>query len=325
MIRLIWSQLRVIRSSAVSIVSRPGPPNITVPPNSYSRIMSKRLLSDQSHPLDIPMNTIITQFFASGRSGGQVGELFEKNIADTLTRSGYQRFPLSHLDGTPNLVLGVGKELFGGDKPKYPTGEIDSLVNGNSDSLKRLMFLCPEHNVDPRLKEAEDHILICEAKSSSKEAIKSLSTSSHDVNLDHWLFKSCSKLVHKVLFVNGGEDSKEWVLRGHQSTNRSDRNVWNALAAANASIFYRESFTQEWVIQMSTSLDETKVKLEATSKSLDETNVTLDETNAKLDETNVTLDETKVKLDKVLENETSLSRKIFELENLIKQFADKIN
>lgn len=307
MIRLMQSQLRIVRSTAFSILSRQGPPNITAPP-SYSYIMSKRLISDKSHPLDIPMSTIISQFFASGEVGGQVGELFKKNVADTLTRSGYSRFPLSRLDGTPNVALGVRNELLEGDEPNHPSIYIDSLVYGNSDSLKVMLTLCPVHTVDPRLKEAEDHILVCETKASSKEAIKSLSASSHDANLDHWLFEPGCKLAHKVLFVNGGEDSKEWVLRGSQSTNRSDRNVWNALVAANVSIFYRESFTQEWVIQMSKSLEATNVKLGATEAKLEATEVRLEATNVKLEET-----------------KTSLSHKISELENQMKRFADKIN
>ena len=89
-----------------------------------------------------------------------------------------------------------------------------------------------------------------------------MSTSKHEANKEYWIFEDTGfPYCHKVLFVNGGEDSKNWVMKGGEFPDASARNVWNALADSNVSIFYRESFSQEWVIQATQKLNELERKV----------------------------------------------------------------
>ena len=58
---------------------------------------------------------------------------------------------------------------------KNPIGEVDGLVWGNMDALKELKKLCPFNKpVTAFADEANEHILICEAKTSYKEAINKM-------------------------------------------------------------------------------------------------------------------------------------------------------
>eukprot|EP01036_Dinobryon_divergens_P030478 gene30478-39725_t len=59
---------------------------------------------------------------------------------------------------------------------------------------------------------------------------------------------------HKVLFVNGGEDFKAWVMHGGDSPKKSERDAWLALKERNVSLFYCDSFSQEWVSDVSGKL-----------------------------------------------------------------------
>ena len=223
----------------------------------------QNLVEENQLPNHDSMINLISQFFSIGNIGSKVGELYEKNVSDTLSRSGYQRFPIIKLDGTLNVTLGSGKEYFS-EKPRNPYGEIDSMVCGDQQAFKQLRTLCPYCSIrEPfHAADVQHHILVCEAKTSYKEAVRKMSTSKHEANKEYWIFEDTGfPYCHKVLFVNGGEDSKNWVMNGGKFPDASARNVWNALADSNVSIFYRESFSQEWVIQATQKLNELERKV----------------------------------------------------------------
>lgn len=89
------------------------------------------------------------------------------------------------------------------------------------------------------------------------------------VDEDYWLLlESSTSFEHKILFVNGGVESKNWVMNGGSSTELSERVAWMALEAKNVSLFYCESFSQEWVLDMSGNLMRLKTQNEEIKKEL---------------------------------------------------------
>ena len=109
----------------------------------------QNLVEENQLPNHDSMINLISQFFSIGNIGFKVGELYEKNVSDTLSRSGYQRFPIIKLDGTPNMILGGGKEYFS-EKPRNPYGEIDTMVCGDQQAFTGAMSLLQHQRAIPR-------------------------------------------------------------------------------------------------------------------------------------------------------------------------------
>ena len=194
---------------------------------------------------------IIKHYFGTGNVGSGIGELYEYNVSNVLKQCRYKGFPLE-IDGSSNVKFG-GKNVFSIGKK---IGEIDALVCGYNDSWEELKMLCPYHiDRKPQHNIQTKHILAIEAKVSYSETITKM-TKDNSINTSYWLFNTTdSGILHNVLFVNGGSKSKEWVMNGGSSTIFTEKLLWNALKNNNISLFYRESFSNEWVIDLTTRVD----------------------------------------------------------------------
>jgi hypothetical protein len=201
---------------------------------------------------------VSAQFFKMGRVGSLVGELYEYNVSGTLNRAGYERFPLHEIDGAPSVQVDgkMDTGLLVDYLPKPLQGEVDSLVSGDPDCWDNLKKLCPYHQI--RREFSDEHILIVEAKASFKTAVRRMSKTDKEDSYYSLLNKAtASRLSHKVLFINGGEDSKNWVLNGRMASG-IDGEIWTKLEEAGISLFYRESFCQDWVVSMTKEITEMK-------------------------------------------------------------------
>ena len=220
----------------------------------------------------------ITQFFRDGDIGAKIGSLFETTVSSTLLRAGFRPWPLQDLVGSLNINVGSQKKRFmipdvDSSLRSRKQGEIDCVVSGNPEAWKRLRELCPFSHARFAF-ESDAALFLVEVKASSPEFIEKIRMASkksskddgYVVDEDYWLLlDSSTSFEHKVLFVNGGEASKNWVMNGgtkHSSTKTSERVAWDALAAKNVSLFYCESFSQEWVSDVSGNLIKLKAQNE---------------------------------------------------------------
>lgn len=155
----------------------------------------------------------------------------------------------------------------------YP---LDALIQGPSSSVGALIAMCPIHciNDDSLVAPAAFKILAVEVKSSAatllskisevdkaaKEAADSQKQDGEDVlgmqkSLHYWLLQDVAEPLHKVVFINGGQRSKHFVLHGGESHNDEERRVWHMLRDAKVSLFYKQSFTQEWITDLSNAIE----------------------------------------------------------------------
>lgn len=220
---------------------------------------------DTISELNATMRSLVDAYFGSGKAGEVVGTLYERRVFNTLISCGYQRFPIKKIEGSPTVTLGgpspFNKIPVTHTTPTAPActqpdanlqGEVDALVCGNESAFKALCKACPYNHIHPI--SSNDHILVCEAKVSSTEAIKKMYKKGA-VKSDYWIFDNSFPISFNVLFVNGGEESKEWVANGGNSSNASAKAVWDELNRCKVSIFYRESFSHEWVTDTSKALE----------------------------------------------------------------------
>jgi hypothetical protein len=77
-----------------------------------------------------------------------------------------------------------------------------------------------------------------------------------------WLLQTLPEPLHKVLFLNGGQRSKSFILNGGNSTNIDESEAWHELRKAKVSIFYKQSFTLEWTTDLSNAVEMQASKLE---------------------------------------------------------------
>ena len=89
-----------------------------------------------------------------------------------------------------------------------------------------------------------------------------------------WLLQTLPEPLHKVLFLNGGQRSKNFILNGGNSTNTDESEAWQELRKAKVSIFYKQSFTLEWTTDLSNAVEaqagEIKTLQAAVKRLLDE-------------------------------------------------------
>ena len=70
-----------------------------------------------------------------------------------------------------------------------------------------------------------------------------------------WLLQPLPEPLHKVLFLNGGQRSKNFILNGGNSTNTNESEAWHELRKAKVSMFYKQSFTLEWTTDLSNAVE----------------------------------------------------------------------
>lgn len=202
----------------------------------------------------------------------------EQTVSDILVEAGFRSFPVAY-----DVIPRVKMEL-----PNLILGELDALIQGPSSSVGALIAMCPIHciNDDSLVAPAAFKILAVEVKSSvatllSKirevdKAADRLKQDLEDVlgmqkSLPYWLLQDVAEPLHKVVFINGGQRSKNFVLHGGESFNDEERRVWHMLLDAKVSLFYKQSFTQEWITDLSNAVEHqgaTIERLEALVQSL---------------------------------------------------------
>ncbi len=205
---------------------------------------------DTNFELSATMQSLVAAYFGDGKVGGVVGNLYESQVSKTLKNCGYERFPIKKIAGAPTVTIG-------GHSPFTPLhadikGEVDALVSGNREAFDALCKACPCNHIHPI--SSNNHILVCEAKVSSTEAINKMCDKGV-VKSDYWIFENSGFHSVNVLFVNGGEASKKWVRYGGNSSKASAKAVWDELDRCKVSIFYLESFSYEWVTDTTKALE----------------------------------------------------------------------
>ena len=231
----------------------------------------------------------VTQFFGNSSVGDSVGSLFEATVSNSLKRSGFRPWPIADLVGDLNIRFGGQKNKFASmarghtDSTQRVDGEIDAIVVGDSQAWTTLCALCP-HNQN-RIDVVDDtpFILLVEAKLTKKTLVNEL-VKKGNLCSDHWLLsEKGANFEHRAVFINEGDDSVEWIANGGDSKFQlSDRVAWQALKDASISVFFMESFSQEWVIDISESLRTIRADLSSTRADLSSTRAELSSTLARL-------------------------------------------
>ena len=229
---------------------------------SFAKMRSSTSIRDHDK-----LSYFIQQFFQNGEIGERIGSLFEATVSSTLMRSGFKPWPLHDL-AVGNLSVNIGgqrKKRFQIpdeniiDNPNNrKQGEIDCVVCGDNEAWSRLLQLCPYSHPRYSMGSNAVQLFLVEAKVSKSEFIERIKlkgVETYTVDINYWLLLEPSTIFeHRVLFVNGGEDSKAWVMHGGDSPKKSERDAWHALKERNVSLFYCESFSQEWVSDVSGKL-----------------------------------------------------------------------
>jgi hypothetical protein len=233
-------------------------------------------------------NLFINQFFNDGEVG-KIGTLFEANISNTLLRAGFFPWP------SKNRFHKKISEIDPVNSRMH--GEVDCIVSGDLSAWNKLSLLCPHGKIRlPNFRPNQAYLFLIEAKVSMNVLIKSLVknsekasnfavSSSHNCLIDekNWLLQpSLTQHEHKVVFVNGGEESKNWVVNGQNSLIFSEKLVWEKLAQNNVSVFYCESFSQEWVINVTKNLKIVNEEFKVLNEEFKVVNEELTDTKKKL-------------------------------------------
>ena len=277
------------------------------------------------------LSYFIQQFFKNADIGERVGSLFEATVSSTLLRSGFKPWPLHDLAGG-NLSVNIGGQRRKQfqipddkiiDNPNIrKQGEIDCVVCGDNEAWSRLLQLCPYSH--PRYSSMGSNavqLFLVEAKVSKSEfieRIKMKGVETYTVDNNYWLLlEPLTIFEHKVLFVNGGEDSKAWVMHGGDSSKKSERDAWHALKERNISLFYCESFSQEWVtgvsgklINLTTQNGELQVKVKGQGDKIVEQGDKIVEQGDKIVEQGVKIDEQGQEIHKLKETVQILLQRI---------------
>jgi len=193
------------------------------------------------------------------------GAFTEQVVADKLVEAGYRSFPIQYGDSKP-LIPRVKFELpvqLLTDQKDRVIGEADAMVIGDAESFSKLKIMCPVHMInDDRLNESGPKVLIVEVKATAGALVQKFTDFKKKDKL-YWLLRDTgtADFVSKIVFVNGGEASKQFVLYGDKSKSSDDRYVWKTLKKEGVSIFYKQSFTQEWVVDIASTLEEQNTRL----------------------------------------------------------------
>ena len=199
---------------------------------------SSQVERDRDDPNKSQVLDLLNKHFKDWKVGEKKGSIYNGYIGQTLEDSGYHVYPLFY--SRDQSVKNYNTK----------TSEIDGLISGDNCSWSKLKILCYSHHDRSNNVTAVPHILAVEVMRSHEDLIKKgwpLSVSPG--------MTPCPN-THSVVFINGGPESKEWVLNGHSSPIDSHKTAWNQLKEANISVFYRESFHFEWVSWATKRLDQ---------------------------------------------------------------------
>ena len=203
----------------------------------------------------------IKYFFRDGKVSATTGAFMEQIVADKLTDSGFVSFPIP-FNIIPRVKFELPVQLWTVQKDPI-LREADGVVSGNKYNFEKLKQSCPVHVVSgDAFTDKTERVLIVEVKATAATLVQKVLSFKDD---DYWIFRSFGRsagLLSKAIFVNGGEASKQFVLHGgDKSSNIEDRKVWNEIRKAGISLFYKESFTQEWISDLSNTVVRQKTEL----------------------------------------------------------------
>lgn len=191
--------------------------------------------------------------------------------------AGFSSFPVAY-DVFPRVKMELTNSLWTQQKDLV-FGELDALIHGPVSSVSSLIALCPVHciNEDSLLTPAPYKILAVEVKSSiaallskisevEKAAAKKAAVSrqkqdgedevqGEQTPLPYWLLQNVAEPLHKIVFINGGQRSKIFILSGGESSNDEERKAWHMLREAKVSVFNKQSFTLEWTTDLSNAVE----------------------------------------------------------------------
>jgi len=157
------------------------------------------------------------------------------------------------------------------NRPSPSLREYDAMVIGDLAARKKLAQLCPTHSIHDEtfLQMPGMRMMLVEAKATAATMLSSLNVSIRSTEKTdkgvHWLLEEqppgSESLQHKVLFLNGGQDSKNFIINGGSSAIESERLTWQALKKAKVCVFYKQSFTLEWISDFSAASEKQAQKL----------------------------------------------------------------
>ena len=245
----------------------------------------------------------IKHFFNDAKVTLVTGQFTEQIVSDILVEAGFSSFPVVY-DVIPRVKMELPNRLWTEQKDLI-LGELDALIQGPSSSVGALITMCPVHciNDESLITPAPFKILAVEVKSSiatllskinevEKAAKKSADRqrqNEEDVqgkqkSLPYWLLQSLAEPLHKVVFINGGQRSKNFILRGGELRNDEERKVWHMLREAKVSLFYKQSFTQEWTTDLSNAVENQGATIENQNVKIEHQGATIENQNVKIEE-----------------------------------------
>lgn len=191
----------------------------------------------------------VKYFFSEAKETEMTEQYTEQEVADVLKEAGFKPYPIAY-EYSPRVEFKLPHDS--------KLGEIDALVQGTVADIHRLVAACPVHCIsdDLLLFTAEPKILAIYVKATAATLLGDLKDAKKKKGGKYWLFEHRDHGPHKAIFINGGQHSKNFILHGGDSAIKEEQELWHDLRAANVSLFYKESFTLEWVSEFSLMIDE---------------------------------------------------------------------
>jgi hypothetical protein len=259
----------------------------------------------------------IKYFFSDAKVTAVTGQFTEQIVSDVLVEAGFSSFPVAY-DVIPRVKMELPNRLWT-EQVDLVFGELDALIHGPMSSVSSLIALCPVHciNDDSLLTPAPFKILAVEVKSSiatllskisevekaaaKKSAKRQKQDGEDEVQgeqkpLPYWLLQNVAEPLHKIVFINGGQRSKNFILRGGESSNDEERKAWHMLREAKVSLFYKQSFTLEWTTDLSNAVENQGAMIEHQKVMIEHQNVEFEHQKVEFEHQKVKFEHQNVKI-----------------------------
>ena len=278
----------------------------------------------------------IKYFFSDAKVTAVTGQFTEQIVSDVLVEAGFSSFPVAY-DVIPRVKMELPNRLWT-EQVDLILGELDALIQGPMSSVSSLIALCPVHciNDDSLLAPAPYKILAVEVKSSiatllskisevekaaaKKSAKRQKQDGEDEVQgeqkpLPYWLLQNVAEPLHKIVFINGGQRSKNFILRGGESSNDEERKAWHMLREAKVSLFYKQSFTLEWTTDLSNAVENQGAMIKQQNVEIEHQKVIVEHQNVEIEHQKVMIEHQNVKFE-------HQNVKIAELNALVQSLLD---
>jgi hypothetical protein len=194
------------------------------------------------------------------------------SVSDVLSLAGFGSIiPVAH-----NVIPRFKMQLPRGPWAEHneSINEFDALVQGSWSSVSALTTICNIHciNDDQLLAQTPFKILVVDEKSSVATLLSKIGEDekaagmiiapnevepnghSEEQSPPYWILQSVAEPAHKVVFISGGQRSKNFILRGDVSSNDEERKAWHMLREAKVSLFYKQPSMQQWITEISNAV-----------------------------------------------------------------------